>query len=81
MAWIRVIDEEEAEGPLQRLYRSLVEPWGGVDNVLKVHSLHPASLRAHLQLYRLLMKGESPLSLVQREMIAVTVSALNHCRY
>lgn len=81
MAWIRTIDEDEAEGRLRKLYAQLVEPWGGVDNILKIHSLSPSSLRGHLQLYTALMRGPSPLSPAQREMIAVTVSAANRCRY
>jgi alkylhydroperoxidase family enzyme len=81
MAWIRVIDEGEAEGSLARLYKGLVEPWGGVDNILKIHSLNPPSLRGHLALYRSLMAGPSPLSRIQREMIAVVVSAANQCHY
>jgi alkylhydroperoxidase family enzyme len=81
MAWIRMIGEDEAEGGLERLYAQLVEPWGGVDNILKIHSLNPDSLRGHLQLYRTLMRGPSPLTTVQREMIAVVVSATNRCHY
>lgn len=81
MAWIRTIDEDEADGRLEKLYRKLREPWGGVDNVLKVHSLHPDSLKAHFELYKTLMRGRSPLSRVQREMIAVVVSAANRCHY
>lgn len=81
MAWIPMIGEEEAQGRLRELYARLVEPWGGVDNVLKIHSLNPPSLAAHFELYRTLMRGRSPLSRLQREMIAVVVSAANRCRY
>jgi len=81
MAWIRTIDEDEAEGKLAELYRRLVEPWGGVDNILKVHSLNPASLKAHFELYKVVMRGRSPLTRAQREMIAVVVSAANRCHY
>lgn len=81
MAWIKVIPEQEAEGELKQLYDQLTEPWGGVDNVLKVHSLNPASLRAHVELYKTLMRGPSGLSRAQREMIALVVSATNHCHY
>ena len=38
-------------------------------------------MRHHFDLYRELMRGPGPLSRIQREMIAVVVSALNHCRY
>ena len=44
MAWIKVIDEVDADGDLAAQYAALVEPWGGVDNILKIHSLSPASL-------------------------------------
>jgi alkylhydroperoxidase family enzyme len=81
MAWIEVIDEPEADGDLAAQYAELVEPWGGVDNILKIHSLSPASLRAHVLLYKTLMYGPSPLTRAQREMIAVVASAANRCHY
>ncbi len=81
MAWIRTIDEEQAEGPLKRLYKRFLASWGGVDNILKIHSLNPPTLRGHLELYRTVMHGPSPLSKARREMIAVVVSAANRCHY
>jgi uncharacterized peroxidase-related enzyme len=82
MAWIRTIPEDEAEGELKTVYEAEKAPWGGVDNILKIHSLDPASLRWHLDMYRQLMYGRgSGLRRAQREMIAVVVSSLNHCRY
>ena len=81
MAWIEVIDEADATGVLKRHYDKLVEPWGGVDNIMKIHSLNPRSLKAHLGLYATVMYGRSELSRVQREMIAVVVSAENQCHY
>lgn len=81
MAWIEMIGEEEAEGRLARLYARLAEPDGRVDNILKIHSLNPRSLEGHFDYYKTLMRGRSPLSRVQREMIAVVVSAANRCYY
>lgn len=81
MAWIRVIDEEEAEGRLAELYAKYEEPEGGVDNILKIHSLNVPSLRAHFDLYATLMRGRSDLSRAQREMIAVVASGANRCHY
>jgi len=81
MAWIRMIDEEAASGRLAKLYGQLLGPEGEVDNILKIHSLNPASLRGHLALYKTVMHGPSPLSRVEREMIAVVVSAANQCHY
>ena len=81
MAWIKIIDEQNAEGSLKEQYDQLIEPWGGVDNILKIHSLNPESLAAHVKLYKTLMYGKSPLRRTDREMIAVVVSAINQCHY
>lgn len=51
------------------------------DNIVQIHSVHPAVMRAHYELYRELMHRPGPLSRRQRELIAVRVSALNECHY
>ena len=51
------------------------------DNILRVHGVHPATMRQHYDLYRQLMYARGPLSRIQRELIAVRVSALNDCHY
>ena len=81
MAWIHMIPEEEASGRLAELYKKYTEPWGGVDNVLKIHSLNPRSMEAHFNLYAAVMRGRSDLSRPQREMIAIVASAANRCHY
>ncbi len=81
MAHIRTIAESEATGELARLYRRVGNPDGTVDNVMKVHSLNPASLRTHFEMYQAAMHEPSPLSLAEREMVAVVVSRLNGCQY
>jgi uncharacterized peroxidase-related enzyme len=81
MAWIKMISEDEAEGDLKAAYDKLTEPWGGVDNIMKIHSLNVRSLWAHFELYKTVMFGRSGLSRVRREMIAVVVSAVNRCHY
>ena len=82
MSWIRTIPEEDAEGRLAALYAHMVDPIsGGIDNVLAIHSLHPAGLRAHFELYRAVMRGSPGLRKVDRELIALCVSRLNGCHY
>ena len=81
MAWIRMIAEGEATGRLAELYSKMIEPWGGVDNILKIHSLNPKSLKTHFDMYAHLMRGRSDLSRAQREMIAIVASAANQCHY
>jgi hypothetical protein len=68
-------------GPLKKLFTKLMAPWGGVDHILKIHSLNPPSLQTHYDLYKTLMRGRSELSRAQREMIAVVVSTVNQCHY
>ena len=79
--WIDHVDEEHAQGYVARIYRSIRRSWGGVDNIIKVHSLNPEALRALMIFYQGVMHGEGELSLKRREMIAVTVSAINACHY
>ncbi len=80
-AWIEVISETNADGELAQAYAANLEPWGGVDNIIKIHSLNVPSMHAHLLLYKTVMYGKSPLRRPEREMIGVVVSAVNHCHY
>ncbi|MEO6264677.1 MAG: peroxidase-related enzyme [Luteimonas sp.] len=81
MSWITEIEPSEAEGELQTLYGQLEQSRGKVSNILKVHSLRPAAMQAHLNLYMDLMFAPGGLSRRQREMIAVVVSRENRCDY
>lgn len=51
------------------------------DNIIRIHGVHSRVTPLHYDLYRELMYGPGPLSRIQREMIAVTVSGLNDCHY
>jgi alkylhydroperoxidase family enzyme len=51
------------------------------DNILRIHGVHSRTMRLHYDLYRQLMYAKGPLTRIQREMIAVVVSAANRCRY
>ena len=81
MSWIDEIAVDEADGRLAGIYGDLVEKRGKVANILKVHSLNPAAMQGHLDLYMTLMFGKSGLSRLEREAIAVVVSANNDCDY
>ena len=81
MAWIPMIQEDKAEAELKGWYDKLREPWGGVDNIMKIHSLNVNTLKGHYELYLSAMKGTKDLSHKQREMIAVVVSNVNQCHY
>jgi len=81
MAHIPYVPYEEAEGLLAELYERYTGRRGWVDNIIRIHSLNPRSMRDHVDLYAHLMRGPSPLTRIQREMIAVVVSAENDCFY
>lgn len=54
---------------------------GFVPNVLTAHAFDAVKLRQFADIYNHLMMGESDLSKLEREMIAVTVSSRNRCHY
>ena len=51
------------------------------DNILRIHGVHPQTMRQHYELYLQLMRRPGPLDRIDREMIAVVVSAANECHY
>ena len=81
VAYIRTISEDEADGPLFDMYDELQRQRGRVSNVMRIQSLHPKAMRRHLDLYTELMYSKGALGRLEREMIAVVVSAANGCGY
>ena len=81
MSWINEIEVSEADGKLAASYAALIKQRGKVSNILKVHSLNPDAMNSHLDLYMTIMFGKSGLSRLEREAIAVVVSANNECDY
>ena len=57
------------------------EKIGFVPNVLAAFSNFPKQFEGFTKLYNSIMLGDSGLTKLEREMIAVTVSSLNHCYY
>ena len=81
MARIKLIPPESATGLLAEQYAAARQRAGRIWNIVALMSPNPAVLRASIELYRAVMHGPSPLSRVQREMLAVVVSRTNGCRY
>ena len=81
MAWIEWIQEDEARGRLNEIFEKYTTRHGGVDHILKIHSLNPESLDLHYAYYSHIMRGKSGLSRAEREMIGVAVSRANECFY
>ncbi|MFN2627139.1 MAG: carboxymuconolactone decarboxylase family protein [Gaiellaceae bacterium] len=82
MPHLRLVEVAEAAGELRREYQAAAGRSGGkVFNIVKAMSLRPRVLKASMALYREIMFGESPLTRVERELLAVVVSAANSCHY
>ena len=81
MAYLRLVDEDEASGLLKEEYDAAVARAGKVFNIVKAMSLRPAVLRRSMELYREAMHGRSGLSRIERELLAVVVSRANDCHY
>ena len=81
MAWIRTVNEEDAKGPLKAEYEKALGRAGRIFEILKIQSLKPEYITACIALYQKAMFGQSKLTRVQREMMAVVVSAANRCHY
>ena len=81
MPYIRQINENEAEGKLKEYYESLIKSRGKLSNIMKIHSLNPGSMMAHMDLYLKIMFGKTALKREENEIIAVVVSSTNKCEY
>ena len=76
-------EQEEALTERQQKYLDMcaTRKLGFVPNVLQAYAFHSTKFEGFTALYNDLMLGESGLSKLEREMIAVVVSSANHCYY
>ncbi len=65
----------------EKYFKVCQDKLGMVPNVLRAYSFNIDKLNAFAGLYNDLMLAPSGLSKLEREMIAVSVSAVNHCFY
>ncbi|WP_428249071.1 peroxidase-related enzyme [Ferrovibrio sp.] len=69
------------EPDTQAYFAKCDEKLGFVPNVLQTYSFDAKKLRGFTEMYNELMLAPSGLSKLEREMIAVAVSSINHCYY
>ena len=84
MAWVKTFDEKEAAGRLAEVYAEVMKhPLGGgrVPNVINSMALRPEALLSVWRMNLGITFGASTLGRAREEMIALAVSALNHCHY
>ncbi len=75
-------DPATLEPDLQKYFKICEEKLGLVPNVLRAYAFKPGRLRRFIDSYNEIMLSEdSPLTKLEREMIAVVVSSCNRCYY
>ena len=81
-AWIKMIRDENASAHLKEVLRATQTPHGTVDNVMRVHSLRPSTMKGHFYLYKsVLHDDENSLPTWFQETLSSYVSILNKCEY
>ena len=81
-AWIKMIPDEHADDDLLDALGMARTPHGTVDNVMRVHSLRPNTMRGHVILYRAALHDDNnTIPMWLQETISSYVSILNHCDY
>lgn len=73
--------DAERDAALQSYFETCTTKLGYVPNVLQAYAFDTTKLQAFIDMADDLMLGDSGLSRLEREMIAVAVSAINHCHY
>lgn len=77
-----MISDDEADADLLDALSLARTPHGTVDNVMRVHSLRPSTMRGHTALYRAaLHNSANTLAPWLQETISSYVSILNKCAY
>ena len=81
-AWIKMIPDDQADPELLAVLKLARTPHGTVDNVMRVHSLRPNTMRGHVSLYRAALHDDAnTLPQWLQETISSYVSILNDCPY
>ena len=81
MPRIQQIGIEEAIGFLKKQFDDAIERAGRVWNIVHIMSLNPRTMKASMDFYSAIMFGSSPLTRVQREMLATVTSVALDCEY
>lgn len=81
MSWIHQTPIDDATGLLKKEFDSAIRRAGRVWKIVHVMSQNPRVLKASMEHYLAIMFGPSPLSRIQRELLATVVSAELDCFY
>lgn len=78
---LKIAQETPLNEPMQAYFAKCKEKLGLIPNVLRAYAFNTAKLEAFVAFYNDLMLAPSGLSKLDRELIAVAVSSINHCYY
>ncbi len=81
MPWIKQVAVEKATGLLKAEFDKAIRRAGRVWHIIHVMSLNPRALKGSMDFYQAIMLAPSPLSRMQRELIATVVSCELKCYY
>ena len=81
MPHFRLIEPDEATGPLKVEYDAAIARAGKVFNIVKAMSLRPGVLKRSMEMYKAIMLGPSGLTRAERELLATVTSRHNDCHY
>jgi len=77
-----MIEDQDADPELLEILKLARTPHGTVDNVMRVHSLRPNTMKGHVILYRAALHDDAnTLHMWLQEVIGSYVSLLNDCDY
>ena len=81
-AWIEMIQNDNANEDLKLALEKAKTPHNTVDNVLRVHSLRPSTMNAHMTLYKAVLHNEkNTIPKWFQETLSSYVSIINKCEY
>ena len=81
-AWIKMVGDDDAGPELREVLDLARTPHGTVDNVMRVHSLRPSTMRGHVVLYRAALHNDAnTIAMWLQETISAYVSVINDCAY
>lgn len=81
MPWIEQVPIEEARGLLRREFEAAEKRAGRVWHIVHAMSVNPEAMRDSMRFYRTVMFEDSPLTRIQRELLATVTSAELDCFY
>ena len=81
IAWLPIAEAAPADPDVRGLFERAQERLGFIPNVFKVYAARPERFKKWRVHFNEVTLGESEITQAEREMIAVVVSAENHCLY